>query len=291
MGRDEHLVDVGGVTLCVDAAGPPDAPVLLLAHGGACSLDAWPDDLVSWLARDRRVIRFDWRDTGRSTTWPPGEPGYGLPDLAGDLVGVLDAEGVASAHLVGLSMGGAAAQLVALDHPDRVRTLTLVSATPGVPGREADDLPSSDPDLFAASPPEPDWSDDAAVIAYLVEEERPFQRGGFDADVERVIAERTVARATDIRSRTNHGVMDGGPSWRARLGEIRVPTLVVHGADDPMFPLAHGRALADEIPGAELLVVPGAGHGVPPRRAWPVLVEGLLRHTATDPSHRAAGTA
>ena len=284
MGRNERVVDVGGVALCVDVTGPPDAPVLLLAHGGACSLDAWPDELVERLAHERRVIRFDWRDTGRSATWPPGEPGYGLPDLADDLVGVLDVDGVPAAHLVGLSMGGAAAQRVTLDHPERVRTLTLMSATPGVPGREADDLPSYAPDLFAASPPEPDWTDADAVVAYLVEEERPFQRGGFDADVERAIAERTVARATDIRSRTNHGVMDGGPSWRGRLGEIRVPTLVVHGADDPMFPLPHARALADEIPGADLLVVPDAGHGVPPRRAWPVLVERQLRHTSAGPT-------
>ncbi len=283
MSRAERLVDVDGVSLCLDASGPPDAPVLLLAHGAACSLDAWPDDLVDLLARDRRVIRFDWRDTGRSTTWPVGAPGYGLPDLADDLIGVLDAEDVAAAHLVGLSMGGSAAQLAALQHADRVLTLTLMSCTPGAPGLEADDLPGPDQGAFASAPPEPDWSDPSATVAYLVESERPYQRGGFEADVQRAVAERMVARASDLRARTNHYVMEAGPGWRGRLGGIVAPTLVVHGADDPVFPLPHAGALAAEIPGASLLVLPDAGHGVPPRRAWPVVVDQVLEHTPTGP--------
>ncbi|VTR78330.1 alpha/beta fold hydrolase [Cellulomonas hominis] len=279
MPRAERVVDLPGASVCADVTGPPGAPVLLLAHGAACSLDAWPDGLVERLARDRRVIRFDWRDTGRSTTWPLGHPGYGLPDLVGDVVGLLDAEGVAGAHLVGLSMGGSVAQLLALDHPGRVLSLTLLSCTPGAPGQEADDLPGPAADAFAAGPPEPDWSDPAAVVAYLVEEERAYQRGGFEADVQQDVTQRTVARATDLRARTNHYVMAPGPVWRHRLGGIAAPALVVHGDDDPFFPLPHGRALAAEIPRADLLVVPDAGHGVPPRRAWPVLVDRLLAHT------------
>ncbi len=266
------------MALCLDVSGPAEAPVLLLAHGAACSLDAWPDELVGLLARERRVIRFDWRDTGRSATWPVGEPGYGLPDLAGDLIGILDAEGVAQAHLVGLSMGGSAAQLAALGSPERVLTLTLLSCTPGAPGREARDLPV--PDAFTPAPPEPDWSEPSDVVEYLVESERAYQRGGFEADVQRVVAERTVARATDVRTAANHFVMDSGSGWRDRLGEISAPTLVVHGADDPAFPLPHARALAAEIPGASLHVVPDAGHGAPPRRAWRVLVDRVLAHTA-----------
>jgi pimeloyl-ACP methyl ester carboxylesterase len=273
------MVDLPGASVCVDVQGPTGAPVLLLAHGAACSLDAWPDGLVGLLAHERRVIRFDWRDTGRSTAWPPGRPGYGLTDLAGDLLGVLDAEGVERAHLVGLSTGGSAAQLVALSDPGRVLTLTLLSCTPGLPGQEGDDLPGPEADVFAGGPPEPDWSDRAAAVAYLVESERPYQRGGFEIEVQREVAARTVERSVDLRTRTNHFVMDPAPAWRDRLGEITAPTLVVHGADDPFFPLPHGRALAAEIPGAELLVVPDAGHGVPPRRVWPVLVERLLDHT------------
>ncbi|MDM8086024.1 alpha/beta fold hydrolase [Cellulomonas cellasea] len=280
MTRSERVVDIDGVSLCLDISGPPDAPVLLLAHGAACSLDAWPDELVDRLARERRVIRFDWRDTGRSTTWPVGRPGYGLPDLADDLMRVLDAEEVARAHLVGLSMGGSAAQLAALRHPGRVLTLTLMSCTPGAPGREADDLPGPDQEAFASGPPEPDWSDPAEAVAYLVESERAYQRGGFEADVQRAVAERTVARSSDLRARENHYAVDGGPGWRGRLGEIGAPTLVVHGADDPVFPLPHAEALAVEVPGASLLVVRDAGHGAPPRRAWPQLVERLLEHTS-----------
>ena len=278
--RSERVVDVGGVSLCLDVSGPTDAPVLLLAHGSACSLDAWPDELVDLLARRRRVIRFDWRDTGRSATWPVGMPGYGLRDLAEDVVGVLDVEDVAQAHLVGLSMGGSAAQLVALSHPDRVLTLTLMSCTPGAPGMEAGDLPGPDQDVFAAAPPEPDWDEPSSVVEYLVECERPYQRGGFDPDVERAVAWRTVERAASLRARTNHFVMDAGVGWRDRLGQIGVPTLVVHGAEDPAFPVPHARALAAEIPGASLVVLPDAGHGVPPRRAWSMVVDRLLTHTS-----------
>jgi pimeloyl-ACP methyl ester carboxylesterase len=128
-------------------------------------------------------------------------------------------------------------------------------------------------DLVDGGAPEPDWADRDAVVAYLTELERPFQRGGYDEDRERVIAERTVDRSRDLRaSTTNPYLVDPGPPWRDRLGEITAPTLVVHGADDPLFPLPHGEALAREIPHAELLVIPDAGHGVPPERAWPELV-------------------
>jgi pimeloyl-ACP methyl ester carboxylesterase len=266
----ERMVDVAdGVRLCVDVrgAGKP----LVLVHGAGCSLVAWPDGLVDLLAQRHRVLRFDARDQGRSTTWPVGEPGYGTTDAVADVLALLDAEGFERADVLGVSGGGLVAQLLALDHPARVAGLTLVSSTPGGAG-----LPGMSDDLrafFDGGAEEPDWDDRDAVVAYLTEVERPFQRGGFDEPLQREIAERTVDRSRDLRAAvTNPFLVDPGPPSRHRLHDVTAPTLVVHGTDDPLFPLPHGEALAREIPGADLLVVPDAGHGVPPRRAWPELV-------------------
>ena len=264
------MVDVAdGVRLCVDVQGS-GAP-LVLVHGAGCSLVHWPDGLVELLGRRHRVLRYDARDQGRSTTWPVGAPEYGMPDVVADVLALMDHEGFDRAHVLGVSGGGMIAQLLALDEADRVSALTLVSSTPG-----SDGLPGMSQemrDLVDGGAPEPDWADRDAVVAYLTELERPFQRGGYDEDRERVIAERTVDRSRDLRASTiNPYLVDPGPPWRHRLGEITAPTLVVHGADDPLFPLPHGEALAREIPHAELLVIPDAGHGVPPERAWPELV-------------------
>lgn len=272
------MVEVAdGVRLCVDVSGAGEP--LVLVHGAGCSLVAWPDGLVGLLGRDHRVLRYDARDQGRSTTWPVGEPGYGMGDVVADVLALLDDEGLRSAHVLGVSGGGTVAQLLALDHPERVSALTLVSSTPG-----SDGLPGMSDDLRAfvdGSADEPDWADRAAVVAYLTALEEAFQRGGFDEALQRVIAVRTVDRSNDVRAATtNPFLVDPGPSARDRLGELVVPTLVVHGADDPLFPLAHGEALAREIPDAELLVIPDAGHGVPPRRAWPELVARVQRLTA-----------
>lgn len=261
------MVEVAhGVSLCVDVRGTGEP--LVLVHGAGCGLVAWPDGLVDLLARHHRVLRFDARDQGRSTSWPVGEPGYDTSDNVADVLALMDDEGVDRAHVLGVSGGGLVGQQLAIDSADRVSALTLVSSTPG-----SGDLPGMSDELrafFDGGSPEPDWDDRDAVVAYLTELERPFQRAGFDESLQRQIAERTADRARDVRAATtNPFLVDPGPSWRDRLGEITAPTLVVHGSDDPLFPLAHGEALAREIPRAELLVVPDAGHGVPPERAWP----------------------
>jgi len=183
----------------------------------------------------------------------------------------MDDEGLRSAHVLGVSGGGMVGQLLALDHPARVSTLTLVSSTPG-----SDGLPGMSDDLRAlvdGATGEPDWDDHDAVLAYLTDLERPFQRDGFDEALQREIARRTMVRSRDLRAATtNPYLVDPGPPWRDRLPDLGAPTLVVHGADDPLFPLAHGEALAREIPHAELLVLPDVGHGVPPQRTWSELV-------------------
>ena len=144
---DEELIEINGVTICVATFGSPEDPPVLLIQGNGGSMLWWEDEFCTRLASAGRfVIRYDHRDTGRSVTYPPGEPGYVFTDLVEDAAGVLDVTGVDQAHVVGISMGGAIAQLLALDHPDRVASLTLISTSPDGPG--AADLPPMSPDLL-----------------------------------------------------------------------------------------------------------------------------------------------
>jgi pimeloyl-ACP methyl ester carboxylesterase len=276
-----RTVTANGVELCVQTFGSPASPGLLLIGGVAMSMDWWENDLCERLASGPRfVIRYDLRDTGRSVTSPPGAPRYGVTDLVADAVGVLDALGVERAHLVGISMGGRLAQHLALEHPDRVASLTLVATTGG-----RSDLPPMSERLrsrFAHPPPEPDWSDRDAVVAYLVDDVRAYAGTlPFDEEATRALVRRVVDRTVDIESSTkNHSLVEGGGSLRSRLADIRAPTLVLHGTDDPLFPPAHGEALAREIPRARLLLLEGMGHEVPPRPLWDQVVAEILDHTA-----------
>jgi pimeloyl-ACP methyl ester carboxylesterase len=277
----ETIVDANGVGLCVETFGDRADPAILLIGGAAASMDWWDGEFCGRLAGGPRfVIRYDHRDTGRSVSDEPGAPRYTGADLEADAVGVLDALGVKRAHVVGISMGGAIAQRLGVIHPGRVASLTLMSTSPGGPG-----LPHMSDELrahFAEPPPEPDWSDRAAVIDYIVEGERPFM-GSYpicEAPLRELagrIFDRTVNMASSMK---NHWLIDGGEPVRPRLGEIVAPTLVIHGIEDPLFAPAHAEALANEIPGARLLFLEGMGHQMPPPALWDTVIPAILEHSA-----------
>jgi pimeloyl-ACP methyl ester carboxylesterase len=231
-------------------------------------------------------VRYDHRDTGRSTGYPPGEPGYTGRDLADDALAVLDALGVSRAHLVGLSMGGALAQVVALDEPDRVRTLTLIATSPVGPLPDGLDLPPMTEELgaaYAAAGPAPDPADRQAAVEHLVDGFRPLAGSGpFDEADLRATARRVVERSHRLASAANHHAARPGREVTRALTDLAVPTLVVHGAEDPLFPLPHGEALARLVPGARLLVLDRTGHELP-RSAWDTFVPALLAHTDDRP--------
>ena len=277
------MVEVNGVDLCVETFGDDRDPVVLLIMGAAASMLWWKDEFCERLAAGGRfVIRYDHRDTGRSVTYPPGAPGYTGDDLVADAAGVLDALGVTSAHIVGMSMGGGIAQHLALDYPDRILSLTMLSTSPG----SGSDLPPMSDELrtyFSAPPPEPDWSDREAVIDYLVDDERAYtaRSRAFDDAARRELAGRNFDRSVDLAaSMTNHFLLDGSGSSRERLGEIRVPTLILHGTEDPLFPIGHAHALEREIPDARLVPLEQTGHELP-RATWDVVVPAILEHTST----------
>jgi len=281
------LVSANGVDLCVQTFGEEGDPAILLIGGAQSSMDWWEVEFCELLASGPRfVIRYDLRDTGQSVSYEPGAPGYDGSDLVADAIGVLDALGIGRAHVVGISMGGGIAQHLALEHVARVATLTLISTSPvGPRGTDKPDLPPMSEELasrFAEPTPEPDWSDREAVIHYIVEGLRPFAGSWpFDEERQRALVERVVDRTVNIESSMkNHWIMDGGEPVRGRLGELNVPTLVLHGTEDPLFPYAHAEALADEIPGARLLPLVDGGHELPPRPLWNRVVAAILDHTA-----------
>ena len=281
MPAGERMFMINGASSCVEVQGGADNPTVLLVGS---SMLSWPDDLCERLvAGGRRVIRYDVRDTGRSESYPPGEPGYSLADLVDDAVGVLDATSTERAHVAGMSTGGWIAQLLALGRPERVATLTLVASRPNPPGPVDDDLPGHAEALMEVimNTPEPDWSDERAVVDRLVLQARTFAgAGSFDEASAHAQAEAVVARTTDVKcAMTNIGFADHGPRWRERLGEIVAPMLVLHGEDDPYFPIGNGEALAAEIPDARLVRLDRTGHWLP-AHAVPAVADELLAHTA-----------
>jgi pimeloyl-ACP methyl ester carboxylesterase len=284
-------IKVNGVELCVETVGDPaDPPVLLVG----ITTQSWPDELCAALA-GRYVVRYDLRDAGQSTFADPDAPGYDLRDLVTDASELVVALELGRTHVVGTGVGGFIAQLLALDHPDQVASLTLVSTRPVAPGPVDPDLPDHVPGLLEQlfGRPEPDWADRDSVVDHVAGAARLMAgSAGFDEQDARAAAGSIFDRVapTAKAQRASHfgsmfAAIDCRPRWRERLAEITAPTLVIHGDEDRFFPYGNGVALAAEIPGATLLTLPGVGSGLP-RGTWPTVVDALLRHTGDRGSVR-----
>ncbi|HET6687514.1 MAG TPA: alpha/beta fold hydrolase [Jiangellaceae bacterium] len=273
----EQLLEVNGVELGVETYGNRAGPAIVLVAGAAASMLWWDAELCERIAAGTRyVIRYDHRDTGRSTSYPPGQPAYSFTDLTLDMLGIQDALGIERAHLVCQSMFGGIGLIAGVDHPDRVASLTFVSSSTGEAG-----LPPPSDEFAKGLPAEPDPTDAASVVEYVVGSTRSYAGGSpyFDEAAIRALVERDLARARSYASTlVNHYAIEFDGPARGGFGDIAAPTLVVHGDHDPLLPLPHGKALRDAIPGAELLVLEGAGHDLP-RPVWDDFVSALIRHT------------
>jgi pimeloyl-ACP methyl ester carboxylesterase len=280
----ERMIEANGVELCAEAFGDPADPPILLIMGVGASMLWWEDGFCAMLAdAGRFVIRYDHRDTGRSVSYEPGRPEYTGDDLIADAVGVLDGFGIPAGHLVGVSAGAAFAQLLALDFPERVASLVLISSSPAVPVDRELPVPTEAFGRFVSSA-EVDWSDADSVIAYLVDYSRVLAGGRrrFDETAVRELVRRDVERARNFAALQNHDSIPDEGGQRDPLSSIRAPALVIHGTADPMFPVAHGEALAREIPDARLQRLDGAGHGVD-RADWEQISRAIVEHTADGP--------
>ncbi|MFD9073509.1 alpha/beta fold hydrolase [Streptomyces lasiicapitis] len=272
-------VGPSGIEIAYERFGAPDAPPVLLIMGAGAQMINWPEGFCEALVgHGLHVIRFDTRDSGRSTHFPDAPvpdfaaalagdlstASYTLSDMAADTVGLLDALGLTDVHLVGSSMGGMIAQLVAVEHPDRVRSLTSMMSTTGEPGvGEADfsgfaDLggPPDEREAFV------DWQTRALRLAASPGYE-------FDAATTAERAGRIFDRGYDALGIQRQGLAVVATGDRtARLRSLRVPTLVLHGDSDIVCDVGGGRATAAAVPGAELVILEGMGHHLP-RELWP----------------------
>ena len=272
----ERILKANGITLWTESFGDPDGVPMLLIMGASAQGLYWPDGLVQRLVdQGRFVIRYDNRDTGQSTCFDFAENPYTLDDMTDDAAGVLDGYGLESAHVAGASMGGMIVQQLAIQHRPRLQSATIIMSTPLASNPEEPGMGSAD-----LPPPDPDWlAKTFAIIASPAEtrEQRiqlridTFrQMAGtiepFNEERQRDIATREVDRAPNFEAMNNHtpAIMASSPrDRRPLLAKLDIPTLVVHGTEDPILGYPHGVALAETIPGAELMTLEGAGHEMP----------------------------
>lgn len=268
MSRDETVINVSanGANLAAESFGSPADPAVILVMGATASMLGWPAEFCRGLAaKGYFVIRYDHRDTGLSTTYQPGVPPYAVEDLAADLIAVMDACGVQKAQIVGMSLGGLIAQIVALSSPQRIESLTLIGSEPL--GWDGAPLPHIAPDFLEhfGSLENLNWTETADVRNFLVEVERLCAGSGHPFDTARAQAkvDAVLARSQNIASAFNHGAVQLRDDWTGRFRDIAHPTLVIHGEEDPILPVQNGEALAAGISKARLRILAGVGHELP----------------------------
>lgn len=282
----EKIFRANGVDLCVETFGNPTDPPILLLAGASTSMLWWYEEFCLRLAQGPCfVIRYDYRDSGRSTTYKPGAATYTLADFAKDALAILNIFSLAKAHFVGFSLGGGISQLVAVQNPDLVASLTLISTSPvgAYPGEP--DLPTMSEEImekFGKIVPR-NWEDRDEVIHFSVNLARlcAGSSQAFDEEDISSLAERTFDRSTNIQSSMNHGPLSFTRWSRESLPKVKAPTLVIHGTDDRLIPYPHGVALSKEIKGARLLTLEGNGHELP-REVWDVVVPAILQQTRSS---------
>jgi pimeloyl-ACP methyl ester carboxylesterase len=287
-------VIANGVQIEYDTFGDPSSPPILLIMGLGAQMIHWPEEFCNLLAsRGLYVIRFDNRDVGLSAKFDEtGELAlteifsnpergaelnipYTVDDMADDAVGLLDALGMEKAHVLGVSMGGMIAQTVAIRHPSRVWSLISMASGTGDPS-----LPWGRPEamemLVAPMPAERE-----AYIEHNIKLFRTISGSKYPSDEQEIrqLVERAYDRCYYPQGMARHSVAIMVAGSRAQaLKSVTVPTLVIHGSEDPLLPVEQGRATAEAVPGAELLIIEGMGHDFP-AEVWPLLVDAIAQHT------------
>jgi pimeloyl-ACP methyl ester carboxylesterase len=292
-GDTGSIAKANGIELCYDTFGNRDAAPLLLIMGLAAQMIEWDEEFCDELAsRGYFVIRFDNRDIGLSTKLPQlGTPNvqalfaqrllggtvaapYTLTDMAADAAALLDHLGIEHAHVVGLSMGGSIAQLMAIQHAERVLTLTSIMSSTGDPSLP----PPKAEALSVLLTPAP--ADRAGYVQHYARNMRVLRGPGHELDEKRDLerAARYFGRGLNPPGAARQlAAILAAESRKESLKSVRAPTLVIHGSADPLVLLAGGKATADAIPGAKLLVVEGMGHALP-RAHWPQLIDAIAAH-------------
>ncbi|WP_144555457.1 alpha/beta fold hydrolase [Bacillus sp. X1(2014)] len=282
----ERIFKINGIDICTESFGNPANPAVLLIMGAMCSMVYWDDEFCQQLAnKGRFVIRYDNRDVGRSTTYDPGTSNYTVVDMANDAVGVLDAYQIEQVHLVGMSLGGMIAQVIAVSYPQRVLTMTLMSSSLFGSDENNRNLPPMDEEVLAyhANAGTLDWSDEKTVANYLVAGSKILCGSSHTFDEKRVFQQVTkeINRANNLLSMFNHSLLKGDDFYEDKIKEINVPSLVIHGTEDTILPFEHALALVDEIPNSMLVALKGTGHETH-SDDWETIINAISNHTSIN---------
>lgn len=272
-------VTVKDAVLATEAFGVAERGTILLVMGATASMVWWPQVLCRQLAdAGYQVIRFDHRDTGASTTNEPGVVNYDVADLADDLVAIMEAYGVSSAHLVGMSLGGFASQLLAVQQPARVDSLTLIASEPIGLSYEAEGIA---PEFLAhfGQMATLDWGNHDAVRDFMlgIAELSAGSVPGFDRATAQARVELEQSRSARVQSAFNHSMLAGELPPDVTAERIAVPVLILHGSEDPIISVRAAERSAAAMPGARLVVLPGRGHELAPGDLERIGSE-ILRH-------------
>ncbi|SHG71365.1 alpha/beta fold hydrolase [Bradyrhizobium erythrophlei] len=291
--QPERIARANGIELCYEIFGDADAEPMLMIMGLGAQMIHWDDDFCRQLAaRGFRVIRFDNRDIGKSSKLTGGKrltplellklrflkipiaAPYKLSDMAKDVIGLMDALGIKSAHIVGASMGGMIAQEIAISFPQRVRSLTSIMSTTGNPKVPS---PSREATAVLMAPP-PATKEE--YFARFAQTWKVLRVGSFPEDeaLDRARAERTFERGLNPAGvgRQLRAILASG-SRKQRLAAVKAPTLVIHGTVDPLVRPEGGKDTAASIPGAKLLMIEGMGHALP-IPMWPQVIDAIDKH-------------
>lgn len=260
----EKIVQHQNIKLFTQSFGNKTNPAILLIAGATVSMLFWDEKFCQILAdHNLFVIRYDFRDTGQSTSYPPGQINYNIEDLVDDTIRILDDYELSHAHYVGISLGGMIAQITAIKYHDRVRSLTLLSTMPWADSSMT--IPEMDKSIldFHAKGANVDWDVEDKVVNYMLEGSH-LMSGKKPLNVlreEKYIRE-SFRRALNFKSQFNHANLNGGMEYYNQLEKIKIPVLVIHGTDDKICHFQNALSIMEKLKGRNLLVLEGTGHEI-----------------------------
>ena len=275
----EKIIRFNDVHICAESFGEINNPTILLIMGATASMIYWEEEFCKSLSNQGfHIIRYDNRDVGKSITYEYGHPEYTFEDLADDAIQVLDAYKVDKAHIVGMSMGGIITQIIALKHPSRVLTISLIMTS-----NFDSSLPKKDSKITEALSELKirNWQNKDEVVECSIKKSKVLigSKHIFDEEKVRRLNEEEFDRASNLQSMENHGFIKGWGSYLSRTNEINAPTLVIHGTEDPIIPYEHGIHLSEVIPNAALVILEGTGHELH-HNDWDEIINVISKHAA-----------
>lgn len=277
--RQERIVKVGEAGIFTESFGSEKDPAILLMAGATVSMLFWDEDFCRRLSENGFfVIRYDYRDVGKSTSYPPGEVNYVLSDFMDDAIAILDDYNLPDAHLAGMSLGGLLAQMVAIKCPAKVKSLCLISSGPFGPSDP--EIPEMDSSIldFHSRASAIDWTNEDAVVAYMLGGAKLMTGSkGFEKERAENFIRQEFRRADNYITMFNHAQLQGGEEFYGRLGEINRPVLIIHGTDDKIWHFKHTEVLQKELKQSELVVLRGTGHELR-KDDWSKIINAIATH-------------